>query len=287
MRKSNIKYALLLPGLLVIFLTTILPVISVINLSFREWQITRSAVPGPYTGLGNYLRALSDKNFINSVIVTLNYTIIIVFFSIIIGLFCAITLQRDNRIAGIVKAVLIFPFAISLTLRGYSFRFMLLADQGILDAVLDFFLPRFQDIVWLGRPGTALFWLCVPVFWSWGPLSGLMLLGALNNIPRSIFEAARIDGASPLRIFRRITLPLLRPMIYVSALLVTLFSIRMFDVVHTMSAGGPGRSTETLNYLVYRVGFRVFDMGYASALSMIMTLVLIGMAYLYSRILVK
>lgn len=287
MRKSNIKYALLLPGLLVIFLTTILPVISVINLSFREWQITRSAVPGPYTGLGNYLRALSDKNFINSVIVTLNYTIIIVFFSIIIGLFCAITLQRDNRIAGIVKAVLIFPFAISLTLRGYSFRFMLLADQGILDAVLDFFLPRFQDIVWLGRPGTALFWLCVPVFWSWGPLSGLMLLGALNNIPRSIFEAARIDGASPLRIFRRITLPLLRPMIYVSALLVTLFSIRMFDIVHTMSAGGPGRSTETLNYLVYRVGFRVFDMGYASALSMIMTLVLIGMAYLYSRILVK
>ena len=287
MRRSNIKYALLLPGLLVIFLTTILPVISVINLSFREWQITRSAVPGPYTGLGNYLRALSDKNFINSVIVTLNYTIIIVFFSIIIGLFCAITLQRDNRIAGIVKAVLIFPFAISLTLRGYSFRFMLLADQGILDAVLDFFLPRFQDIVWLGRPGTALFWLCVPVFWSWGPLSGLMLLGALNNIPRSIFEAARIDGASPLRIFRRITLPLLRPMIYVSALLVTLFSIRMFDIVHTMSAGGPGRSTETLNYLVYRVGFRVFDMGYASALSMIMTLVLIGMAYLYSRILVK
>lgn len=287
MRKSNIKYALLFPGLLVIFLTTILPVISVINLSFREWQITRSAVPGPYTGLGNYLRALSDKNFINSVIVTLNYTIIIVFFSIIIGLFCAITLQRDNRIAGIVKAVLIFPFAISLTLRGYSFRFMLLADQGILDAVLDFFLPRFQDIVWLGRPGTALFWLCVPVFWSWGPLSGLMLLGALNNIPRSIFEAARIDGASPLRIFRRITLPLLRPMIYVSALLVTLFSIRMFDIVHTMSAGGPGRSTETLNYLVYRVGFRVFDMGYASALSMIMTLVLIGMAYLYSRILVK
>lgn len=287
MRKSNIKYALLLPGLLVIFLTTILPVISVINLSFREWQITRSAVPGPYTGLGNYLRALSDKNFINSVIVTLNYTIIIVFFSIIIGLFCAITLQRDNRIAGIVKAVLIFPFAISLTLRGYSFRFMLLADQGILDAVLDFFLPRFQDIVWLGTPGTALFWLCVPVFWSWGPLSGLMLLGALNNIPRGIFEAARIDGASPLRIFRRITLPLLRPMIYVSALLVTLFSIRMFDIVHTMSAGGPGRSTETLNYLVYRVGFRVFDMGYASALSMIMTLVLIGMAYLYSRILVK
>lgn len=287
MRKSNIKYALLLPGLLVIFLTTILPVISVINLSFREWQITRSSVPGPYTGLGNYLRALSDKNFINSVIVTLNYTIIIVFFSIIIGLFCAITLQRDTRIAGIVKAVLIFPFAISLTLRGYSFRFMLLADQGILDAVLDFFLPRFQDIVWLGRPGTALFWLCVPVFWSWGPLSGLMLLGALNNIPRGIFEAARIDGASPLRIFRRITLPLLRPMIYVSALLVTLFSIRMFDIVHTMSAGGPGRSTETLNYLVYRVGFRVFDMGYASALSMIMTLVLIGMAYLYSRILVK
>ncbi len=285
MRTSNIKYALLFPGLLVIVLTTILPVISVINLSFQEWQITRSLTPGPYVGLDNYLRAFTDENFINSVIITFYYTVITVFFSIAIGVFCAITLQRTNFASGIIKALLIFPFAISLTLRGYSFRFMLLADQGIFDVILDFLFPPIQDVLWLGNPGTALFWLCVPVFWSWGPLSGLMLLGSLNNISPEIFEAARVDGASPVRIFLSITMPLLRPMIFIVTLLVTLFSIRMFDVVQTMTAGGPGRATETLNYFVYRVGFQVFDMGYASALSMLMTVVLIGLAYLYSRIL--
>ncbi len=285
MRTSNIKYAFLLPGLLVIFITTILPIISVINLSFQEWQITRSLRAGPYVGLDNYLRAFGDDNFINSVVITVFYTVITVFFSIVIGLFCALTLQRTNFVSGLIKATLIFPFAISLTLRGYSFRFMLLADQGILDVILDFLFPPFQDILWLGQPSTALFWLCVPVFWSWGPLSGLMLLGALNNIPPEIFEAARVDGASALHIFWRITLPLLQPMIFIVTLLVSLFSIRMFDVVQTMTAGGPGRATETLNYFVYRVGFQIFDMGYASALSMLMTIFLIGMAYLYARML--
>ncbi|MEM9778217.1 MAG: sugar ABC transporter permease, partial [Chloroflexota bacterium] len=192
-------------------------------------------------------------------------------------------------VSGLVKSLLIFPFAISLTLRGYSFRFMLLEGQGILDTLIDLFIPipAVQETLWLGNPWTALFWITVPIFWSWGPLCGLMILGALNNISPEIFEAARVDGARPLRIFWNITLPLLRPMILVMILLVTLFSIRVFDVVHTMTAGGPGRSTEILNYYIYRIGFQIFDMGYASALSIILTLILLVLAYLYSRILIK
>ena len=224
--------------------------------------------------------------FWNAVRVTVVYTFLTSALSIVIGLFIAIVLQKSTPITNVVKALLIFPFAISLTLRGYSFRFMLLEGSGIFDVILDAFLPPFQDILWLGEPATALFWLSVGVIWSWGPLSGLMLLGALNNISKEIFEAAKVDGASNFRIFWSMTLPLLRPMILVVVLLITLFSIRMFDLVQTMTAGGPGRETETLNYFIYRVGFKFFDMGYASALAIILTIVLIILSYIYSRILI-
>ncbi|KAA3661513.1 MAG: sugar ABC transporter permease [Chloroflexi bacterium] len=289
MRRANsAAYLFLFPGFFAIILTTILPVFSVINLSFQEWQITRSKEPLGYIGLENYIRAFKDVDFWNSVLVTFWYTVITVFFSVAIGLFCAIVLQKTNWASGIIKSLLIFPFAISLVLRGYSFRFMLLEGQGILDTIIDFLIPipAVQETLWLANPGTALFWISVPIFWSWGPLCGLMILGALNNISPEIFEAARVDGAKPVRIFWSITFPLLRPMILVMVLLVTLFSIRVFDVVHTMTAGGPGRATEILNYYIFRVGFQIFDMGYASALSIILTIILMVLAYFYSRILI-
>lgn len=285
MRKSNFKYVLLLPTMLILVVTTFLPILQVANLSFKRWQISRSLTPEGYIGFRNYIRAFQDADFLNSLWVTFAYTSMTAFFSVIIGVFIAVTLQKSSVLGNIVKAMLIFPFAISLTLRGYSYRFMLLEGQGVIDTMLDFFFPFMQNVIWLANPFWALFWMSAALFWAWGPLSGLMILGALNNIDRGIFEAAKVDGASNWRVFLNITLPLLRPMIMVVALLITLFSSRMFDLVLTMTAGGPGRSTETLNYFIYRVGFQRFDMGYASALAMILTIILIFLSYLYSRML--
>jgi len=152
MRRANTAaYLLLFPGLLAILLTTILPVLSVINLSFQEWQVTRTPQPVGYVGFENYSRAFADANFWNSVTVTFWYTIITVALSIAFGLFCAIVLQRSNLASDIIKSLLIFPFAISLVLRGYSFRFMLLEGQGILDVIIDTLVP-------VARGGTA----CIP-----------------------------------------------------------------------------------------------------------------------------
>ena len=285
MRNSNFKYVLLLPTMLILVVTTFLPILQVANLSFQRWQITRSLTPQGYIGFDNYIRAFQDADFLNSLWVTFAYTSMTAFFSIVVGVFIAVTLQRSSFWANIVKALLIFPFAISLTLRGYSYRFMLLDGQGIIDTILDFFFPFMSDVIWLANPFWALFWMSAALFWAWGPLGGLMILGALNNIDRSIFEAAKVDGATNWRTFTNITLPLLRPMIMVVALLITLFSSRMFDLVLTMTGGGPGRATETLNFFIYRVGFKIFDMGYASALAMILTVILIFLSYLYSRML--
>lgn len=285
MRDPKSKYLLLMPGLIVIALITIVPVVQVLELSFRPWVITRSAFPGDYIGFDNYTRALGDPAFWSSVRVTTIYTAATVFMSLTVGLLIAVLLQTGTRLSTVAKTLLIFPFAISLTLRGYSFRFMLLDGSGIFDRMIDAVVPPLADVIWLNDPAWALFWLCIPVVWAWGPLSGLMLLGSLNNIDPEVFEAARLDGANPVQMFRRITLPLLRPMVLVLVLLIVLFSVRMFDLVATMTDGGPGRATETMQYFIYRQGFQIFDMGYASALSILLTLLMIAIAYVYARML--
>lgn len=272
----------LLPGLAVVALVAIAPVLSVVNYSFQEWTLTETP-DGPigYVGFRNYVDAFSDGQLRNSIWVTTVYTVITTLSSIGIGLMIAVFVQRGGKWSTVIKSMLIFPFAISLVVRGYSFRFFLL-DGGVIDTVLDALTPL-DDTVWLGSTWWARFWISVPIIWSWGPLSGLMLTGAMNNISGDLYDAARVDGASARQIFLRITLPLLRPMILVASLLIVLFSVRMYDLIPTMTFAGPGRDTEIINYFIYRKGFQEWDIGYSSALAILLTLVLVGFSYIYAR----
>ena len=131
-----------------------------------------------------------------------------------------------------------------------------------------------SELVWLANEFWALFWLAVTETYGWAPLMALMFLGALNAIPTDIFESAKVEGTTNWQLFRHITLPLLSPVIVIATLLKTIFSLKMFDQVVTMTGGGPGRATQTLNYYVYQTAFVTLDMGYASALSYILIIVM-------------
>ncbi|MEL6271706.1 MAG: sugar ABC transporter permease, partial [Chloroflexota bacterium] len=138
------------------------------------------------------------------------------------------------------------------------------------------------EIVWLGDQFWALFMLAMSEVWGWAPLIALMFVGALGSIDETIFEAARIDGANPLQIFFRVTLPLLRPVILIVTMLKTIFSLKMFDQVVTMTGGGPVRATQTINFYIHNVGFvRSLDIGYASAMAYILVIVLTICAAVY------
>ena len=312
---------LLGPAVLLLLVTTTYPLIYALINSFRYWVLSR---PGQerWTGLDNYVRAFSDNSFLNSMIVSVNYTFIAVIFSVSLGLAIALLLQKGSRLHTAVKVLLIFPFAVSPALKGFSFRFMLDSNSGIFDAIADQFIrffstvltlgglihyPAFQlgglevgrltlipalnfpittNTVWLGDGFWALFWMAMSEVWGWAPLFALMFLGALGSIDDDIFNAARIDGANSWRIFWGITLPLLRPVLLIVTLLKIIFSLRMFDQVVTMTGGGPGRATQTINHLIYQVGFgRSLDMGYASAQAYILVVGLSVFAFLYVRML--
>lgn len=321
MRKSKwIVWALLSPGLLVVALTTTYPLLAALYFSFHDYRLTKSVDWAIQISDGslqlnlsaltfeNYLNAFTDDRFINSVVVTSWFTVISVALSVVIGLGIALLVQRGGFWHRVTKSALILPFAISPALKGYSWRFMLNENFGIFDKLVDVLiigplntligiwntLPFFQispistSLVWLGDSFWALVMLAMSETWGWAPLIALMFVGALGSIDPYIFESARIDGANNWQVFTRITLPILRPVILIIIMLKTIFSLKMFDQVVTMTGGGPVRATQTINYYVHQVGFvRSLDIGYASAISYILVLALTLVAAGYVIYLLK
>lgn len=315
MRKKRwVPWLLIGPALLVIILTTIYPLLAALYYSFHKYNLRRAPqfaiqlgesgihIDWSLLSLENYTRAFSDSRFINSLEVTFWFTVFSVGLSVVIGLFIAVIVQKGGWLHTLTKVLLIFPFAVSPALKGYSWRFMLNENYGIYDLLIDSLLVKplnallsllnalplveipyiSESIVWLGDKFWALFMLAMSETWGWAPLIALMFVGALGSIDEQIFEAARIDGANRVQIFFRVTLPLLRPVILIVTMLKTIFSLKMFDQVVTMTGGGPVRATQTINYYIHQMGFvRSLDIGYASAMSYILVIILTICAALY------
>jgi len=284
MRSRYTKYVLLAPALLVVLLTTTYPLVYALMSSFRDWRLQRGPRPRAWIGLDNYLRAFGDGNFQNSIVVTLIFAALSVTLSIVLGLAIGLLLNKPGWRYTAVKSLLLFPFAVSPALKGYSWRFMLNPDYGLYTNLIGTLIPPLDNMVWLSSAAGALFWIAFSEVWGWAPLIALMILGALGGISPEINEAARLDGAGRWNLFWHVTLPLLLPVLLVIILLRTIFSLKMFDQVVTMTGGGPGRSTQTINFFIYQVGFRNLDMGYASALAVMLVLALSLFAFAYVRL---
>lgn len=286
MRSKHTKFVLLTPALLVVLLTTTYPLLNALVTSFRDWRLNRSPLPRAWVGLENYARAFADDGFINSVVVTLIFTVLSVTLSLVLGMAIALLLNKPGWRYMALKSVLFFPFAISPALKGFSWRFMLNPEYGLYTSLIGALIPPLKDFVWLSTAADALFWIAISEVWGWAPLMALMFIGALGGISPEIHEAANLDGAGRVASFRFITLPLLAPVLLIVTLLRVISSLKMFDQVVTLTGGGPGRSTQTLNYYIYQVGFRNLDMGYASALAVILVLALSLFAFGYVYLLV-
>lgn len=285
MRSRYTKFVLLTPALLVLLLTTTYPLLNALITSFRDWRLNRGPLPRGWVGFDNYVRAFADDGFVNSVVVTLIFTALSVTLSLLLGMAIALMLNKRGWRYMALKSTLFFPFAISPALKGFSWKFMLNPDYGIYTYMIGALIPPLKNFTWLSTTADALFWIAISEVWGWAPLMALMFIGALGAISPEIHEAANLDGAGRLSAFLHITLPLMGPVILIVTLLRVISSLKMFDQVVTLTGGGPGRSTQTLNYYIYQVGFRNLDMGYASALAVLLVLALSFFAFVYVRVL--
>jgi multiple sugar transport system permease protein len=288
MRDSTLKYLLILPAGLIVVGTTIYPMAVSFLTSFRDWRLARSNLPGDFVGFEHYLYALTeDPDFANALWVTVRFVAIDVTVTVISALALALLLRRAGVLQSVARAVLILPFAVSPALVGISFRFMFNAEMGVYSYVARSLVPGFGDTVWLADPTLALLTLVFSDVWRWVPYMTLVVLGGLAALSREPEEAARIDGATEWQVMRDVTIPQLLPVLSVVAVLKTIFALKMFDQVVTLTGGGPGASTQTLAYLVYSVGFRWYDMGYASAVAYLLTFALVLLAAYYMRLILR
>ena len=279
---------LLTPALLFVLAMAVFPLGYSFVLSLREWKLARMDEPGAWVGLQNYVLLLTDDpEFMDSLKVTAMFLGWDVLVTLLLALGAALLLKRQGRVYSLTRVLLILPFVMSPAVIGVSFRFFLNPEYGVLQHVLGWLIPALQGKVWLSDAKLAMLAVVASDVWHWAPYMTLMILGGLAAVPKETEEAARVDGAGAMRVFLDITLPQIWPVLGVVAILKSVFALKAFDTIFTLSNGGPGTSTQTLAYYVYNSAFGYYDMGYAAAAAYLLTAVLLAVAMFYLRLVLK
>ncbi len=256
------RYRMLLP-LVALFLAVVgYPLIYSAWLSVTNYRITR---PGQteFVGLAQYQALLSNDAYWSALITTFTFMLMAVSIELVLGLLIAMALRRQKRVRNFTRAFLLSPMFITPIAVGLMFRFLLNSQLGPLNLLLERIGLAYDYF----GPGNALISIALIDVWQWTPFMVLLLLAGLESLPKAPFEAARVDGASALRTFWTITVPMLSGIIAVAVLIRGLDAMRVFEYVFAITRGGPGTETETIQYLIYQTGIQFFRLGSASAMA--------------------
>ena len=277
MNNHDQGHRFVLPAVIALSLVTVYPVLSVLYMSLHRKLLLFDI--SEFTGLDNYRFLLADDRFWNAFDNTVYFTAMSVSLELLLGLGIALLLNRTFRFRGIVTALVLVPWAIPTVVSARMWEWMYNTDFGILNHLLG------MKINWLGSPFWAMNAAIVMDVWKTTPFVAILLLAGLKMIPRDLYQAARIDGAGAWSIFRRITLPLLMPVVLVVIIFRTMDAFRVFDAVYVLTGGGPANTTETLSIYAYKVLFQTLQFGYGSALSVIVFLCTGAITVAYIRLL--
>jgi multiple sugar transport system permease protein len=270
------------PAFIVIGIILVYPLGYSLWLSFHEWTLRGFREGVPFVGFQNYIDLFSNPDFLNSLRITASFVIMAVGFEFVVGMGLALLLNHDLRGKHFIRAMVLLPMMCTNVVIGLTWRLLLNYEFGLVNYYLG--VMGIGPVEWLSKPAMALPAVILVDVWNTTSFVALLLLAGLQALPEEPFEAARIDGASAWQSFVHITLPLLRQTILVVLLWRMIDTFRIFDVIYLLTAGGPARATETVSIYVYRYGFQSFNLGYASAASYIMILIMLIIAALLARL---
>ncbi len=259
---------MLAPAALLLLVIVVYPIGALFWGSLHGVDQAHPAAPAAWVGLTNYLRAFDDPRFWRSAWHTAGYILVTVPASLVVGLGLALLANRPFRVQWPVRLGLLLPWALPLVFAGLIFRWFFEYRTGVVNDILG--RLGIEPLQWLSDPDLAFAAICLGITWKASSFMALMLLAGLQSIPRSLYEAAEVDGASTWQQFVEITLPMLRPAIVVALIFRTITAIQTFDIPFAMTGGGPGDATETLAMYIYKVTLDFLDFGYGSALAALM-----------------
>jgi multiple sugar transport system permease protein len=269
-------YALLVPSLLVIAGVTLFPLLYTISNAFYYWNLAQTGMQRSFIGLDNFEQAFRDEVFWLSLKNTVIYAVVTIIGELGIGLGLALLVQREFPGRYVVRSIIMIPLFLVPVVTALLWRMMYNVDSGIIPnaaRALHLADPRFT---WLGDRDAALPLIMAVSIWQVTPFAFLVLVAALQGIPREQYEAAEVDGANRFRTFVHITLPWLKPMILLILVMRTMDAFRgSFDLVYALTGGGPGNATQVASLYVYQNGLIYFNVGYASALALILVAIIL------------
>jgi multiple sugar transport system permease protein len=266
----------IVPAAALLALVTLYPLAHVLWLSLERRSLL-DPVPPAFTGLDNYLRLAVDERFWNALGNTLYFAVVSVSLELVLGLAFALAVQRPFRGRALLYGVILLPWAVPTAVSARMWEWMYNTEIGVLNHLLG------AEVNWLGSPAWALNAAVAMDVWKSTPFVALLLLAGLQGIPRELYHAAALDGASRWTVLWRITLPLLAPVILVALIFRTIDAFRVFDSIYVLTGGGPANSTETLSIYAYKTLFQSLEFGYGSALavSVFVLVALVALTYLF------
>jgi multiple sugar transport system permease protein len=273
-RAESLRF--LTPAALLLAAVTALPMAHVVWLSLQDRTPFRAPA---FAGLDNYARLAADARFWHALANTAYFTAASVALELVLGLAIALAVARAGRARSLVYGAILVPWAIPTVVSARMWEWMYNPEIGVLNHLLG------ARLNWLGDPVLALHAAIFMDVWKSTPFVALLLLAGLQGIPRDLYRAAAVDGASAWTAFRRITLPLLVPVILVAAVFRTIDALRVFDAIYVLTGGGPANGTETLSIYAYKVLFQALDFGYGSALAVAVLAITAVATAAYARLL--
>ncbi len=275
-------YLFLAPLVLIIAVFSLYPVVYSFFLSLHRILLSLPSLGETFVGVDNFLKICTDPVARNSLLVTLIFVSVSTALEICLGIVIALTINESFRYRSIVRATILIPWAIPTVIASQMWRFAFNDQYGIVNyLIFGTDVTRYE--AWLASPFWALATVILADVWKTSSFAALIVLAGLQTIPDELYEASRIDGANTFQRFFKITLPLLKPAILVALLFRTMDAFRIFDLVFVMTQGGPGDATNVLQFYGYRKLFAEGMVGYGSAISIIVFLLVFAVSIMYLR----
>lgn len=278
----NVRWLFPLPAILFILVMMVFPILYTVWNSLTPWSISAGR-PATFFGLTNYFNLPGDERFVASISRTFYFTILAVSVEVILGVAIALVLNREFRFKRIVNSIMLLPMMATPVAIAMVWLLMYEPTSGIIN-----FLLRSANLplpLWVYNSNSVIPALALVDIWEWTPMIVLISLAGLAALPHDPFEAATVDGATTWQTIRYVTLPMLLPTVSVATLLRLIDALKTFDIIYTMTQGGPGFSSETLNIYTYQQAFSYFNFGYASSVLVVFFAIVLSISLLvtYSR----
>ncbi|HZE04102.1 MAG TPA: sugar ABC transporter permease [Solirubrobacteraceae bacterium] len=277
-------YVLVAPLLALLLLVTAYPLVYNLWNSFHKVNLSIAGQGRPWVGVHNYSQMFGSTDWVRALERTAAFTGVSVFLETIAALALALMLHRRFPGRGVLRAAVLIPWAVPTVVSAMLWKTMFDPRSGFVDYILGQLGLPGAHTTWLAGTWTSWATILVADAWKNVPFMAIILLAGLQVIPAEVYDAARMDGASWLQTFRRITLPLLKPALGVALIFRTLQAFLVFDVIYIMTGGGPGVSTETLSFVNWQAFLVSTDFGYGGAISVMLVIIALAIAFVYVRV---